>query len=48
VVFGLTASSGGSVAHGASLGVAIAAGFAGLGMCVSWLRLGIPPVRLGR
>ena len=39
VVFGLTASSGGTVAQGASTGVAIAAGFAGVGMCVSWLRL---------
>ena len=48
VVFGLTTATGGSVAHGASLGVAIAAGFAGLGMCVSWLRLGMPPVRLGQ
>ena len=48
VVFGLTAASGGSVAHGASLGVAIAAGFAGVGMCVSWLRLKMPVVQLGR
>lgn len=39
VVFGLTDSSGGSVAQGASVGVGIAACFAGVGMCISWLRL---------
>jgi len=39
VVFGLTAAHGGTIAQGASTGVAIAAGFAAAGMCVSWLRL---------